>query len=53
MELEKRIWGQSIASARRNGVISTQEADFLLEKYLAEFKDNANVQDFGTLFGAD
>jgi hypothetical protein len=37
-ELEWRIWGKSIASARKAGIISEQEAQFLLDEYLSEFK---------------
>lgn len=53
-ELEKRIWGKSIASARRNGLISEQEASFLLDEYLKECKAKSdwNSQNFGTLFGS-
>jgi hypothetical protein len=39
-ELEARIWGKSIASARKNGLISDEEAQFLLDEYLKEFKTN-------------
>jgi len=37
-ELERRIWGKSIASARNAEIISEQEAQFLLDEYLSEFK---------------
>jgi len=37
-EIEKRIWGRSIASARMNGIISEQEAQFLINEYLREFR---------------
>jgi hypothetical protein len=40
-ELETRIWGKSIASARANGLISEQEAQFLLDEYLTEFKSKS------------
>jgi hypothetical protein len=52
-ELEKRIWGKSIASARTNGLISEEEADFLLDEYLKEYraKTDWSVQNFGRLFG--
>ena len=52
-ELEKRIWGKSIASARTNGLISEEEADFLLDEYLKEYraKTDWNAQNFGKLFG--
>jgi hypothetical protein len=52
-ELEKRIWGKSIASARTNGLISEEEADFLLDEYLRECKAKSgwNQRNFGTLFG--
>jgi hypothetical protein len=39
-ELETRIWGKSIASARKNGLISEEEAQFLLDEYLKVFKTN-------------
>jgi hypothetical protein len=52
-ELERRIWGKTIASARRNGLLSQQEADFLLDEYLRECKAKSdwNLQNFGKLFG--
>jgi hypothetical protein len=52
-KLEKRIWGKSIASARRNGLISEEEAKFLLDEYLKEFKAKTDwkSQNFGNLFG--
>lgn len=52
-ELEKRIWGKSIASARTHGLISEQEANFLLEEYLKECKAKSDwsFQNFGNLFG--
>jgi hypothetical protein len=52
-ELEKRIWGKSIASARTNGLISELEATFLLDEYLKECKAKRdwNFQNFGKLFG--
>ena len=37
-EIESRIWGKSIASARTHGLISEQEAQFLIEQYLQEFR---------------
>jgi len=37
-EIEQRIWGKSIASARINGIISEQEAKFLIEEYLRDFR---------------
>ena len=52
-ELEKRIWGKSIASARTNGLISEEEANFLLDEYLKECmgKTYWKSQNFGNLFG--
>lgn len=38
-EIEQRIWGKSIASARINGLISEQEAQILIQEYLQEFKE--------------
>jgi hypothetical protein len=38
-ELESRIWGQTIKTARARGIISDKEAEFLLEKYLEEFRE--------------
>jgi hypothetical protein len=38
-EIEHRIWGKSIASARVNGIISEQEAQYLLDQYLDEFRE--------------
>jgi hypothetical protein len=37
-EIEKRIWGRTIASALMNGLISEQEAQFLINEYLQEFR---------------
>ena len=37
-EIEQRIWGKSIASARTSGLISEQEAQFLIEEYLRDFR---------------
>ena len=37
-DLEQRIWGKSIAYARKSGIISEQEAQFLLDEYLSEFQ---------------
>jgi hypothetical protein len=37
-EIEQRIWGKSIAHARTTGLISEQEAQFLIEEYLQEFR---------------
>ena len=37
-EIETRIWGRSIASARTHGIISEQEAQFLIGEYLREFR---------------
>ncbi|MGN6717884.1 MAG: hypothetical protein ACTHLX_10880, partial [Candidatus Binatia bacterium] len=37
-EIEKRIWGKNIASARTIGLISEQEAQFLIEEYLRDFR---------------
>ncbi len=33
-----RIWGKSIATARKNGSLSEQEAQFLLDEYVKEFE---------------
>jgi hypothetical protein len=37
-EIEQRIWGKTIASARTIGLISEQEAQFLIEEYLRDFR---------------
>jgi hypothetical protein len=37
-EIEQRIWGQTIAFARTTGLISDQEAQFLIEEYLRDFR---------------
>ena len=37
-ELERRIWGRSISSARKGGIISEEEAEFLVHEYLSEFQ---------------
>lgn len=38
-EIESRIWGKTIASARTHGLISELEAQFLVEQYLQEFRE--------------
>jgi hypothetical protein len=38
-EIENRIWGKTIKSAHADGLISEQEAQFLVEKYLQEFRE--------------
>jgi hypothetical protein len=37
-EIEQRIWEKSIASARKSGLISEREAQFLMEEYLRDFR---------------
>ncbi len=37
-ELENRIWGYSIQYARTHGMISQEEAEFLLDEQLKEFQ---------------
>jgi hypothetical protein len=51
-ELEKRIWGKSIAAARKHGLISNEEAEFLVDEYLKEWqaKTDCNQQNFRNLF---
>jgi hypothetical protein len=53
-KLEKRIWGKSIAFARTHGLISAEEAEFLLDEYLKEFKERTDwkSRNFGRLFGS-
>jgi hypothetical protein len=41
-ELELRIWGKSIATARKNGSLSEQEAQFLLDEYVKEFESKVH-----------
>jgi hypothetical protein len=41
-ELEMRIWGKSIATARKNGIISEAEAQFLLDEYVKEFQSKVH-----------
>ncbi len=41
-ELELRIWGESIATARKNGSLSEQEAQFLLDEYVKEFESKVH-----------
>jgi hypothetical protein len=52
-ELERRIWGKTIASARIHGLISREEAEFLVDEYLKEWqaKTDLNQQNFRNLFG--
>ena len=54
-ELEMRIWGKSIAYARANGLLSEEEAQFLLDEYLKEFKAKSGwtwEKHFNILLGA-
>jgi hypothetical protein len=48
-EIEMRIWGKSIAFARKKGIISDQEAQFLLDEYLNEVKTKNSRQRGGAL----
>jgi hypothetical protein len=48
-ELETRIWGKSIAFARQQGIISEEEAQFLLNEYLNEVKIKHSRQRGGGL----
>jgi hypothetical protein len=41
-ELEMRIWGKSIATARKNGSLSEEEAQFLLDEYVKEFQSKVH-----------
>jgi hypothetical protein len=41
-ELENRILGKSIATARKSGILSEQEAQFLLDEYVKEFQSNVH-----------
>jgi hypothetical protein len=49
-ELETRIWGKSIALARQQGIISAEEAQFLLDEYLNEVKTKNSRQGGGLNF---
>ena len=49
IELETRIWGKSIALARQQGIISQEEAEFLLDEYLNEVKTKNSRQGGGGL----
>jgi len=37
-ELERRIWGKTIAWARRNGIISETEAQYLVDENFKDFQ---------------
>jgi hypothetical protein len=37
-ELEMRIWGKSISSARKAGIISDAEAQFLVDEHFKDFQ---------------
>ena len=37
--IEERIWGNSISYAREHGIISKEEAEFLLDEYVKEYKN--------------
>jgi hypothetical protein len=41
-ELEMRFWGKSIAAARKNGIISEQEAQFLLDEYFTGISEQSS-----------
>jgi hypothetical protein len=41
-ELEMRIWGKSIATARKNGSLSEEEAQFLLDEYVKEVQSKVH-----------
>ena len=49
-ELEDRIWGKSIAAARQQGIISKDEAEFLLDEYLNEVKTKNTLRGGGLNF---
>ena len=49
-ELEDRIWGKSIAAARQQGIISKDEAQFLLDEYLNEVKTKNSLRGGGLNF---
>ena len=36
--IEERIWGKSISYGREHGIISKEEADFLLREYMKEYQ---------------
>jgi hypothetical protein len=37
-----RIWGKSIATARKNGSLSEEEAQFLLDEYVKEVQSKVH-----------
>ena len=50
--IESPFWGKSIASARTNEIISEQEAKFLIEQYLQEFREkNAGMGELISIRG--
>ena len=49
-----RIWGKSIATARKNGSLSEEEAQFLLDEYVKEFESKVHSRSEKPLrFGRD
>jgi hypothetical protein len=51
-ELEMRIWGKSISYGREHGIISNDEATFLLDEYLKEFQSKVQASSANRLFFA-
>jgi hypothetical protein len=40
--IEERIWGKSILYGREHGIISKDEADFLLSEYVKEYQSKVS-----------
>ena len=51
-ELEMRIWGKSISYGREHGIISNDEASFLLDEYMKEFQSKVQASSANRLFFA-
>ena len=51
-ELEMRIWGKSISYGREHGILSNDEASFLLDEYMKEFQNKVQASSAKRLFFA-
>jgi hypothetical protein len=40
--IEDKIWGKSISYGRQHGIISKEEAQFLLDEYVKEFQSKVH-----------
>jgi hypothetical protein len=47
-----RIWGKSISYGREHGILSNDEASFLLDEYMKEFQNKVQASSAKRLFFA-